>query len=181
MVYSLIYGFIDAPEILPLFISSVTAIEGRDKVLDCAAVGNPVPRVTWLFGGEELPAVLSNGSVLLSSVQVNNEGNYTCRVTNPLGSAEATLTLVIQGEIYSATITLTVRECLIYQHHCAIVMSRIYKNKTSLFSQIFNRPREISQLVSIWESLFSKTKFCLHYNKLQYSLMRKRIPDNLYM
>ena len=91
--------FTDPPEILPSFVSSVTAIEGRDELLHCAAVGNPTPRVTWLFGGEELSAVLSNGSVLLLSVQVNNEGNYTCRVTNPLGSTEATLSLVIQGEI----------------------------------------------------------------------------------
>ena len=93
--------FTDPPEILPSFISSVTAIEGRDALLQCATVGNPAPRVTWLFGSEELPAVLSNGSILLSSVQINNEGNYTCRATNPLGSTEATLSLIIQGEMHA--------------------------------------------------------------------------------
>ena len=97
------YDFTDLPEILPSFISSVTAIEGRDALLHCTAVGNPTPRVTWLFGAEELPTVLSNGSILLPSVQINNEGNYTCRATNPLGSTEATLSLIIQGEIFSAT------------------------------------------------------------------------------
>lgn len=92
--------FTDPPEILPSFVSSMTAIEGHDALLNCAAVGNPVPIVTWLFGTDQLPGVLSNGSIILSSVQISNEGNYTCRATNSLGLAEAILTLMIQGKTY---------------------------------------------------------------------------------
>ena len=91
-------GFTDPPEILPSFVTSMTAIEGRNTLLNCAAVGNPAPTVTWLFGTDQLPGVLSNGSIILSSVQVSNEGNYTCRVTNLLGSTEALLSLMIQGK-----------------------------------------------------------------------------------
>ena len=94
--------FADPPEISPSFVSSVTAIEGSDVLLHCLAVGNPIPRVTWWRGTEELPGVLSNGSILLSSVQTNNEGNYTCHAANSLGLTEATLSLIIQGEsLYS--------------------------------------------------------------------------------
>ena len=93
-----VYNFTDPPEILPSFISSLTAIEGHDILLHCPAVGNPIPTITWLFGTEELLGVLSNGSLLLSSVQTSNEGNYTCRATNLLESTESTLELVIQGE-----------------------------------------------------------------------------------
>ena len=75
-------------------------IEGRDALLQCNTVGNPTPRVTWLFGTEEVPGVLSNGSVLLSSVQISSEGNYTCQATNFLGSVEATLFLMVQGKWY---------------------------------------------------------------------------------
>ena len=90
--------FTDPPEILPSFVSSMIAIEGHDALLNCAAEGNPAPTVTWLFGEDRLPGVLSNGSIILSSVQINNEGNYTCRATNLLGSTEAILTLMIQGK-----------------------------------------------------------------------------------
>ena len=93
----------DPPEILPSFVSSVTAIEGNDVLLNCSAVGNPTPRVTWWRGTEELLGVLSNGSILLSSVQTNNEGNYTCRAANSLGLIEATLSLIIQGESLTRT------------------------------------------------------------------------------
>ena len=93
----MISDFTDPPEILPSFISSMTAIEGHDTVLNCAGDGNPAPTITWLFGTEELPGVLPNGSILLPSVQISNEGNYTCRATNLLGSTEASLSLIIQG------------------------------------------------------------------------------------
>ena len=92
------FDFTDPPEISPSFISTLTGIEGHDILLDCTAVGYPTPIVTWLFGTEELPGVLANGSILLSSLQISNEGNYTCRVTNLLGSNEATLTLTIRSE-----------------------------------------------------------------------------------
>ena len=101
----MISDFTDPPEILPSFISSMTAIEGHDTLLNCTGDGNPAPTITWLFGREELPGVLPNGSVLLPSVQISNEGNCTCRVTNLLGSTEASLSLILRGECQFATYT----------------------------------------------------------------------------
>ena len=101
----MISDFTDPPEILPSFISSMTAIEGHDTLLNCAGEGNPPPTITWLFGIEELLGVLPNGSILLPSVQISSEGNYTCRATNLLGSTEASLSLIIEGKLQFATYT----------------------------------------------------------------------------
>ena len=112
----LISNFTDPPEILPSFISSMTAIEGHDTVLNCAGDGNPAPTITWLFGTEELPGVLPNGSILLPSVQISSEGNYTCHATNLLGSTEASLSLIIQGKLPFAAYTAKKPQILIQKN-----------------------------------------------------------------
>ena len=113
----MICDFTDPPEILPSFTSSLTAIEGHDTLLNCTGDGNPAPTIMWLFGTEELPGVLPNGNTLLPSVQISNEGNYTCRATNLLRSTEASLSLVIQGELPFATYTAKNPQILIQEKH----------------------------------------------------------------
>ena len=68
-------------------------------LLHCSAVANPIASITWLFNSAEVDGVLTNGSLLLSIVQVTNEGNYTCRATNSIGSDEADVFLSILGNL----------------------------------------------------------------------------------
>ncbi|XP_078083679.1 hemicentin-1-like [Mustelus asterias] len=54
--------------------------------LVCAAVGVPLPEVSWVKDGVPLGSVLSDGEVLrIESVQVEDAGLYTCLATNPAG------------------------------------------------------------------------------------------------
>ena len=43
---------------------------------------------------------LSNGSLLIQSISVNNEGTFTCTALNDLGSAQGTVTLEVLGELW---------------------------------------------------------------------------------
>ena len=83
----------------------MTAIKNHDTLLNCAGDGNPAPTIMGLFGTEELSGVLPNESILVPSVQISSEGNYTCHATNLLGPTEASLSLVIQGELPFAAYT----------------------------------------------------------------------------
>ena len=77
----------------------MVATEGDEVLLHCSAEANPNPSITWLFNSAEVDGVLANGSLLLSPVQVTNEGNYTCRATNSIGLDEAVVFLSILGKL----------------------------------------------------------------------------------
>lgn len=69
--------------------------DGDAVLLYCSAVANPTASITWLFNSVEVDGVLTNGSLLLSPVQVTDEGNYTCRASNSIGSDEAVVFLSV--------------------------------------------------------------------------------------
>ena len=84
-------------------LASVTVNEGRKAILNCAADGHPPPRVTWSKVNSELPAgrhvVESSGALIVKNVKSEDDGVYSCRAENLLGSVSASAKLTVQCEL----------------------------------------------------------------------------------
>ncbi|XP_045388553.1 sialic acid-binding Ig-like lectin 8 [Lemur catta] len=78
--------------------SSVSVLEGQSLRLVCAVNSNPPARLSWTRGSLMLyPSQPSNPGVLeLPRVHLSDEGEFTCRVQNPLGSQHVSLSLSLQ-------------------------------------------------------------------------------------
>ena len=48
--------------------------------------------------------VLSNGSLVISNIQVEDEGLYTCLVENELGTISASAIVKVQGQLKQAAV-----------------------------------------------------------------------------
>ena len=73
--------------VLPLLMRSVL-YAGSNVMLECSAVGNPPPQVTWhKFGGTIPPnrTELLPGGLHLSHVRKGDEGMYVCEMNNGIG------------------------------------------------------------------------------------------------
>ena len=94
---------IDSPEITPTNISTHTVILGQEFRLHCGYAGVPAPTVQWFLNSTELTSdsefggsIVDGGnftSVEIDSLSLGNEGTYTCRATNSLGSDVANYTV----------------------------------------------------------------------------------------
>nr|XP_015827628.2 hemicentin-1 [Nothobranchius furzeri] len=73
--------------------SEVTVVLGFPSVLPCNAEGSPTPSITWLKDSQPLVSTpqltYTNGgrALRLSSAHGGSSGFYTCRATNPAGTA----------------------------------------------------------------------------------------------
>ena len=70
-----------------------TVLQHNDVRFDCEVDGRPKPSTLWLFKNQSVStshSVLSNGSLLLYSVQNNDlyEGEYSCFAENEAGRSE---------------------------------------------------------------------------------------------
>nr|XP_060145463.1 sialic acid-binding Ig-like lectin 13 [Globicephala melas] len=76
-----------------------TVQEGQFLRLDCVADSNPPARMSWIRGSLTLsPSNCSNPGVLeLPRVELEDHGKYVCRAQHPLGSKEASLSLVVKN------------------------------------------------------------------------------------
>ena len=98
-------------------LGTLTMFPEQSKVLDCSAVGNPPPVISWTRNGVLLDntsfhgtlSIARNGSLILSAVSGAEEGNYTCKAVNQEGTFEVYFGLDIAGEAIgsSAIISLT--------------------------------------------------------------------------
>ncbi|XP_033701454.1 sialic acid-binding Ig-like lectin 13 isoform X6 [Tursiops truncatus] len=77
---------------------SLPVQEGQFLRLDCVADSNPPARMSWIRGNLTLsPSNCSNPGVLeLPRVQLGDHGKYVCRAQHPLGSKEASLSLIVK-------------------------------------------------------------------------------------
>ncbi|XP_060844411.1 neogenin isoform X2 [Rhopalosiphum padi] len=79
------------------------ALEGSIVTLDCAAVGNPRPQISWLKGGTLIDmayldsrfSIIGTGGLQITQVNKNDDGNYICRAENHEDSTDASATLEV--------------------------------------------------------------------------------------
>lgn len=85
----------------------VRAVEGQDVLLPCLVEGFPAPSTLWTkeSGGFGQPALslsssqFKNGSLLLSDVSKQSEGQYTCTAENGVrASLSKTVNVTVNGE-----------------------------------------------------------------------------------
>ncbi|XP_060995892.1 sialic acid-binding Ig-like lectin 5 isoform X1 [Dama dama] len=77
---------------------SLSVQEGQSLRLDCVPDSNPPAMISWTRGSLTLsPSNSSNPGVLeLPRVELRDHGLYVCRAQHPLGSKEASLSLVVR-------------------------------------------------------------------------------------
>ena len=90
---------ISVPSLLQQTVET-TINESQTAILKCTAVGNPPPKVTWSKVNSSLPVgrhvAESSGALILQDVRPGDEGQYTCKAENLLGSINATAKLTVQ-------------------------------------------------------------------------------------
>ena len=89
---------ISAPSLLQRPVGT-TVNESQTATLQCTADGNPSPKVTWSKLNSSLPVgrhvVESSGALTVKDVRPGDEGDYSCRAENLLGSVNATAKLIV--------------------------------------------------------------------------------------
>ncbi|XP_054724817.1 neogenin-like isoform X2 [Uloborus diversus] len=92
----------------PQFIASPRSsfvVEGTSITLDCAANGNPVPKITWLKDGATIDLqegsdgrhhIIGSGSLKIDPVREGDDGTYMCRAENHVDSLDTSTELEIQ-------------------------------------------------------------------------------------
>ena len=89
---------ISAPSLLQRPVET-TVNESQTAILKCTAHGNPSPKVTWSKLNSSLPVgrhvVESSGALIVKDVRPGDEGDYSCRAENLLGSVNATAKLIV--------------------------------------------------------------------------------------
>ena len=79
-----------------------TVNESQTAIFKCTADSNPPAHVTWSKQNSSLPVgryvVESSGALIVNDVRPGDEGFYSCRADNLLGSVNATAKLTVQCE-----------------------------------------------------------------------------------
>jgi len=77
-----------------------TVNESQTAILKCTADGNPPPQVAWSKLNSSLPVgrhvAESSGALIVKDVRPEDDGVYSCRAKNLLGSVNATAKLTVQ-------------------------------------------------------------------------------------
>ena len=83
-----------------------TVNESQTAILKCTADGNPPPQVTWSKLNSPLPVgrhvVESSGALIVEDVRPGDDGVYSCRIENLLGSVNATAKLTVQCKFHNS-------------------------------------------------------------------------------
>nr|CAI5850888.1 unnamed protein product [Callosobruchus analis] len=78
-----------------------TILKGKTAFLECASIGNPVPKVVWLKQKGQLPTnriEMLKGGLKIRDVTSQDEGVYICNHTNAFGTISHRITLVYNEE-----------------------------------------------------------------------------------
>ncbi|XP_035480756.1 pro-neuregulin-2, membrane-bound isoform isoform X4 [Scophthalmus maximus] len=93
-----------APKLKPMR-NPIIVDEGKRLTVKCEATGNPLPTYRWFKDGNELKKnkkvkiknSQKNSKVQISKAKLEDSGNYTCVVENPLGKDNSTGTVNVQS------------------------------------------------------------------------------------
>ena len=81
-----------------------TVNESQTAILKCTVDGNPPPKVTWSKLNSLLPVgrhvVESSGALIVKDARPGDDGVYSCRAENLLGSVKATAKLTVQCKCF---------------------------------------------------------------------------------
>ncbi|KAB5532929.1 hypothetical protein PHYPO_G00125730 [Pangasianodon hypophthalmus] len=98
-----------------LFVPSVT-IEGGNASLTCSWTSGTNTSVTWGKGSINLPSdprfIITAGSLIISPVNRNDAGQYSCTVSNPISSQTATASLTVYYGPDTPQVTRTSSDCV---------------------------------------------------------------------
>ncbi|CAH3175542.1 unnamed protein product [Porites lobata] len=90
---------ISAPSLLQRPVET-TINASLTAILKCTAAGNPPPKVTWFKVNSTLPVgrhvVESSGALILQDIRPEDEGQYTCKAENLMGTINASARLTVQ-------------------------------------------------------------------------------------
>ena len=93
---------ISAPSLLQPPVET-TVNESQTAIFKCTVDSNPPAHVTWSKQNSSLPVgrhvVESSGALIVNDVRPGDEGFYSCRAENVLGSVNATAKLTVQCEL----------------------------------------------------------------------------------
>lgn len=96
--FSILLLLPDAPRSVWVNVSS-EVMEGSSVMLHCEVDSNPPPRISWMFGDQELLwDTASNVSLSLDDVTPAHEGLYTCVGDNGYGVMNTSLYLAVKCE-----------------------------------------------------------------------------------
>lgn len=85
--------------------SEVSVVLGFSTLLPCDVEGSPTPSITWLKDNQpivsspQLTYTRGGQALRLGSAQGDSTGLYTCRATNPAGTAVKHYSLSVLGKI----------------------------------------------------------------------------------
>ena len=101
-----------APVIDPISPNTMTVNVGTSLTLSCTSRGSPPDTFTWRKDNDP---VMESTSIIavdhtnmnaefradysIANVTTSDSGTYTCNVTNPIGTASATITVKVIGEL----------------------------------------------------------------------------------
>ena len=87
--------------------------EGYTDFFTCQATGEPIPIISWYFGGDllvngrrltiseiEVNTTTISSRLIISNAESSDVGTYTCTATNVISSVTSFGVLTINGEIY---------------------------------------------------------------------------------
>ncbi|ESP00392.1 hypothetical protein LOTGIDRAFT_173198 [Lottia gigantea] len=95
------YGVLEVqakPYMITSHFRNLSVIKGKDLILECTVVSNPIAAITWKLpeiSGHTPFNVFDNGdgSITIRDAQQINEGDYTCIASNSYGNVNATSTV----------------------------------------------------------------------------------------
>ncbi|XP_066254583.1 interference hedgehog isoform X1 [Euwallacea similis] len=89
-------GPMKAPSFISYPLTKYTALKDAHLFLECSAVGNPVPKVSWTKLRSQMPSNRTEivpGGLIIRNVTSNDDGVYVCTHTNSQGKLSQEITV----------------------------------------------------------------------------------------
>ena len=96
IILLVLYFFLSVPPEIIRRPQNISIDEGDTIILECEALGFPVPQITWYLNDS---ALLTNSSLveIVSARKTEHEGVYRCEAKNPAGIVTASALVTVNG------------------------------------------------------------------------------------